>query len=178
MGAKSSTDWELDFGDDNVVPIHSRRAEGGASGLRAVGSSDTQRGLPRVVPMEHSPAPAPVPERPLQRQPPAAQHVRRVYPVADPQCESTLEFDSSSLARHRAAAPTTPRRTSPPEEPARSRRAAHADLDLNLARHDDPYHKSALIVLSDLHTKSAWQTWAAIGAGVVTVTAVLIGILV
>lgn len=170
MGAKLSSDWELDFGDDNVVPIHSRRV---------ARPSDTQRGLPRVVPTEPAPAPLPVPERPLQRQPPAAQHVRKVYPVADPQCESTLEFDSTSLARHRAAAPTTPRQTSQPAaESAYARRAAHADLDLNLARHDDPYHKSALIVLSDLNTKTSWQTWAAIGAAVVTVSAVLIGVFV
>ena len=168
MGAKLSSDWELDFGDDNVVPIHSRRL---------ARSSETQRGLPRVIPMEPAPAPLPVPERPLQRHPPAAQHVRKVYPVADPQCESTLEFDSTSLARHRADAPTSPRPTSSPvSEPARARRAAHADLDLNLARHDDPYHKSALIVLSDLNTKSSWQTWAAVGAGIVTVGAVLIGL--
>ena len=210
MSAKGplSSDWDLDFGDDNVVSIQR------AAGRRA---SDTQRGIPRVVPTTEPPLPPA--ERPLTRTPPGqvshSGQVRRLHTsssslssarapgnpwgtqewspsepkasgyearggtqewappeprtgtqewspseprvsiararAVDPQSETTLEVDAASL----------PRRA--------GRRTSHADLDLMSARHEDPYHQSALIVLAELHAER-WQPWLAfavstLGAG-------------
>jgi|GEM_PF-2990878 len=221
MGAKLpvSADWELDFGDDNVVPIQR------AAGRRA---ADTQRGIPRVVPSNE--LEAPVAERPLKRAPPGSVsptlpigEVRRLHsttgslaasrpggnpwgtqewspsersdppaepkanrrvaeregtqewappgagarvaqapaPQFDPQSETTLEFDSASLA-YKAGRP---------------RRPNHADLDLQQARHDDPFHQSALIVLAEQNSER-WQPWAAFAVSALGAGALLVWFLV
>lgn len=217
--APLSSDWDLDFGDDNVVPIQR------AAGRRA---ADTQRGIPRVIPTGE-PEP-PVAERPLKRAPPGSVsptlpigHVRRLHsttgslgatrpagdpwgtqewspseraepvaeavrvsrrvaeregtqewspsesrvsrmpvaPQVDPQSETTLEFDSASLA-YKAGRP---------------RRPNHADLDLQQARHDDPYHQSALIVLAEQNSER-WQPWVAFAVSALGAGALLVWFLV
>ena len=73
----------------------------------------------------------------------------------DPQAESTLVVDSAMSVKSPYRAP---------------RRPGHADMNLLTARHDDPYHHSALIELGQLNASSS-QSWLVIlvglfGAGV------------
>ncbi len=151
MGASNSSEWELDFGDEdwgasNVVPISS--------------APSTRRGLPRVKsPSGRIPK---TDEKPLVRAPPVRipttgsrprppmEH-RRVFPIADPQTEATLEVDAARLPSH----------------PSRPPSRVHPDLDLQFARHDDPYQRSALIELGRLQEASSRQTWIAFAAGLV-----------